>query len=287
MERKPYSELTIIDNFMFTEVFRDETLMTELLRRVLPEEEIGRQKIVIKEMTVSPVYLKRGVRFDVYSEDGTHLFDVEMQAGIQENLFDRAIVNLSNLIVHSKNPSEPFQLKGKFFVIFFCAYDETKTGRLMEHYTFKNENGTDDMEQAHIIIVNCPVKAEDHPSIRPFADYVTDGTNTMDDPFVREVESAVQLKKKDREAEDRYMNYEYELYCAKKEGIEEGRKEGRKKGIRDGESIGMIRIYDAFLEIGMNEEESAAKTAGAFRKTIPEVLQAVAERESILPESDS
>ncbi len=164
---------------------------------------------------------------------------------------------------------------GRKVLIYFCAYDETKTGRLMEHYTFKNENGTDDMEQAHIIIVNCPVKAEDHPSIRPFADYVTDGTNTMDDPFVREVESAVQLKKKDREAEDRYMNYEYELYCAKKEGL------------RAGEHIGMIRMYDAFLEIGMNEEEAAARTADAFKKTIPEVLQAIAERESILPESDS
>ena len=196
-------------------------------------------------------------------------------------------MNLSSMIIHSREPSEPFRPKGKAYVIFFCAYDETETGNLLEHYRYMSRSTHEEKDLTNIIIVNCPVKAEDHPSIRPFADYVMDGTNTTEDTFIQEVESAVQLKKKDREAEDRYMNYEYELYCAKKEGIEEGRKEGRKEGIRDGESIGMIRMYDAFLEIGMNEEESAAKTAGAFRKTIPEVLQAVAERESILPESDS
>ncbi len=33
---KPLSELTIRYNFMFTEVFRDRDLLTELLRRILP-----------------------------------------------------------------------------------------------------------------------------------------------------------------------------------------------------------------------------------------------------------
>ena len=266
MKRKTFQQLTISSNFLFTEVFSDSGLITELLRRVLPEEEIGTQKFVIKEMTVSPVYLKRGVRFDVYSEDDTHLFDAEMQVDDQKDLFDRAILNLSNMIVHSKDPNTPYKMKGKAYIIFFCAYDETKTGRLMEHYTYKNEDASDEKEQTHIIIVNCSVKAEDHPSIRPFADYVTDGTNANEDPFVQEVETAVQLKKRDKEVEDRYMNYEYELYRAKQEGIEEG------------EAIGIIKLYDALLDILSDENEAAERTARQYGKSREEIAAVLENR---------
>ena len=267
---KPYSELTIRDNYMFTEVFRDTKLLTGLLRRVIPEEDIGSQDIAIKEMTVSPVYQKRGVRFDVYSTDGRHLFDVEMQVEDRGEVFPRAIMNLSSMIIHSREPSEPFRPKGKAYVIFFCAYDETETGNLLEHYRYMSRSTHEEKDLTNIIIVNCPVKAEDHPSIRPFADYVMDGTNTTEDTFIQEVESAVQLKKKDSEGEERYMSYEYELYCAKKDGLKEG------------EAIGMIRMYDAFREMSMNEEEAVSKTAEAYQKTAADVMHVIAERDSLL-----
>ena len=267
---KPYSELTIRDNYMFTEVFRDTKLLTGLLRRVIPEEDIGSQDIAIKEMTVSPVYQKRGVRFDVYSTDGRHLFDVEMQVEDRGEVFPRAVMNLSSMIIHSRDPSEPFRPKGKAYVIFFCAYDETETGNLLEHYRYMSRSTHKEKDLTNIIIVNCPVKAEDHPSIRPFADYVMDGTNTTEDTFIQEVESAVQLKKKDSEGEERYMSYEYELYCAKKDGLKEG------------EAIGMIRMYDAFREMSMNEEEAVSKTAEAYQKTAADVMHVIAERDSLL-----
>jgi hypothetical protein len=46
-----------------------------------------------------------------------------------------------------------------------------------------------------VIFVNCPVEGEDNEQLRPFAQYVMNGRADEDDPFVQEVNTAVELKR--------------------------------------------------------------------------------------------
>ena len=294
---KPLSELTIRDNFMFTEVFRDRELLTELLRRILPGEHIPAQKIAVKEFTVDNGYRIRGVRFDIFSSGGNYLFDSEMQAKEHGKLFARSLIYVASLVLNSMETEPYLDVNGRVYVIFICAYDATKTGRRMEHYTLKNENGIDERKEINIIILNCPVDSDDHPEIRTFARYVMDGTNYENDPYIRKIESAVQSMKKDSKLEVAYMLWRYEMIneknIAREEGLEEGRAEGRAEGREEGrtagqeteENRGMIRMYDTLLAILGSGEKAVSAAAEAYQTTKEQVLAVLSRRNTLFPDS--
>ncbi|MCR4952333.1 MAG: hypothetical protein K6A40_13555 [Solobacterium sp.] len=62
------------------------------------------------------------------------------------------------------------------------------------------------------------------------------------------------------------MNYEYELYRAKQEGIEEG------------EAIGIIKLYDALLDILSDENEATERTARQYGKSREEIAAVLENR---------
>ncbi len=70
------------------------------------------------------------------------------------------------------------------------------------------------------------------------------------------------------------MNYEYELYRAKQEGIEEGEAIGLAKS----EAIGIIKLYDALLDILSDENEAAERTARQYGKSREEIAAVLENR---------
>ena len=76
--------ITIRDDLMFKTVFSDERLLRELLSRVLPDIDISHLKLVISEKTFDGPGKSHGIRVDIYAEDGTRIYVVEMQNRMAE-----------------------------------------------------------------------------------------------------------------------------------------------------------------------------------------------------------
>ncbi|MCR4952122.1 MAG: PD-(D/E)XK nuclease family transposase [Solobacterium sp.] len=218
MKFKRFEELTISDNYMFSAVFSDPYLTAQLICRILPEEKLSPDEIIVKEKYIKNAYRSRAVVFDVYRKDNTHLFDLEMQVKDDTFLLDRAFYNMCAMVVDSHEPGEEYELRFKTYVVFICAFDKTKTGRLVEHYEMSNEDKKSTIGKGHIIVVNCAVEAEDNKQLKPFAKHVMNGNTDTDDLFVQEVNTALEWKRRDRREQELYMEWQYELDKAKEEG---------------------------------------------------------------------
>nr|MCR4951302.1 hypothetical protein [Solobacterium sp.] len=66
MKFKRFEELTISDNYMFSAVFSDPYLTAQLICRILPEEKLSPDEIIVKEKRIKTSYRSRSVIFDVY-----------------------------------------------------------------------------------------------------------------------------------------------------------------------------------------------------------------------------
>ncbi len=255
MKYKRFEDLTISDNYMFSVVFSDPQLTAELICRILPEEKLSPEEIIVKEKYVKNAYRSKAVVFDVYRKDNTHLFDLEMQVKDDQFLLDRAFYNMCAMVVDSHEPGVSYELKFKSYVVFICAFDKTKTGRLVEHYEMHNSDRTDTIDKGHIIVVNCPVESEDNHELRPFAAYVMNPNASKDDSFVKKVNDALELKRRDLREQELYMEWQYELERAKAEGRAEGQAEGRLNALISLYKKGHLDLSVVLEETGFTAEE--------------------------------
>ena len=270
MKYKRFEDLTISDNYMFSVVFSDPQLTAELICKILPEEKLFPDEIIVKEKYVKNAYRSKAVVFDVYRKDNTHLFDLEMQVKDDQFLLDRAFYNMCAMVVDSHEPGVSYELKFRSYVVFICAFDKTKTGRLVEHYEMHNSGRTDTIDKGHIIVVNCPVESEDNHELRPFAAYVMNPNASKDDSFVKKVNAALELKRRDLREQELYMEWQYELDRAKAEGRAEGRAEGKAEGQAEGRLYALISLYKkGYLDLNVVLEETGF-TAEELEKAVKE-----------------
>ena len=82
---KPIEELTFTDDYMFGYVMRNEEICKGLLERLLGIK-IQRLEFPTLQKTIAPHYESKGVRLDVYVQDSTRVFDIEIQNSLDEDL---------------------------------------------------------------------------------------------------------------------------------------------------------------------------------------------------------
>ena len=74
-----WEDLTLADDFLFGKIMSEPTLCSEMLRRIFPELDIGKIKIVETQKTLRQALHIRGVRFDIFTSFARSIFDVEAQ----------------------------------------------------------------------------------------------------------------------------------------------------------------------------------------------------------------
>lgn len=220
--REEYRNLTIRNSFMFSAVFSDHRLMAELLARILPHEHLDPDAIIIREKDVKQFIQARGVRYDVYHREGTHLFDVELQIEQDRFLFDRALYNASTMILSQVHPGDSYELPFKTYVIFICAFD-VNHGERMKHYMLRDEGCKHSFDKMNIIMIGCASKENDNEQLKSFTDYIMDPAKIADDPFIRDIEHSVEWKRRDPESERSYMDLMYEKYKERMKGFREAK----------------------------------------------------------------
>ena len=225
--KQKYSRLTIKNNFLFTKVMSDPVLMRQLLQRVLPERSIGDLQVNIEEKTVEGHPERRGIRLDVYCKDETTEYDIEMQ-GLKKGLPpERARYYQSTLDSDSLNKREDFKKLKDQILIFFCLYDP-HGGNVMV-YRFYNycpevKKSLDDRTIKYYI--NCTADdVGEYKELKPFVDYINGIMS--EDPFVLQVDAAVQKAKRNSKWRKEFMTMQEEIQYHSSIALEQGREEGR------------------------------------------------------------
>ena len=134
---KKYEELTFTDDFMFCKILeQNKKLCVELLEMVLGKKlgtlvEINRQKPI--EITADG----KGVRFDVYAEDGSSVYDVEMQNANQDSLPKRMRYSQGMIDLNLMERGKKYKDLNQSFIIYICRFNPFP-GKELHKYTFMN-----------------------------------------------------------------------------------------------------------------------------------------------------
>ena len=134
---KPIEELTIMNDFLFGVIMRQEQFCKPLLEYIL---KVKIRKIVYireQESLKAGVPKDKSIRMDVYIEDdaGT-VYDLEVQTTNKRNLGKRTRYYQSMIDTRVLEKGQDYNLLKKSFVIFICNHNPFGKSRYI--YTFRN-----------------------------------------------------------------------------------------------------------------------------------------------------
>ena len=229
-----WENLTLANDFLFGKIMSDAELCTEMIRRILPDIDIGHVEFTQLQKTEKYSLDTRGVRFDVFAKsDSRKIFDCEVQTSDKKDLPRRtrayhAVLGLETLKTDTLKKSGTYNGMPDAFVIFICTFDPFKLGR--HFYSFCNicneDNSLKLNDGAVTIFLNARGKIDDvSVELKAFLDFMLG--KKSDDPFIRRLDERLNEAKQNSEWRRNYMlllTREDEKYH---EGVTVGEKRGR------------------------------------------------------------
>ena len=228
-----WENLNISNDYIFGKVMQNEELCTELIRRILPDIEIGRIEFPERQKSIAEGIDVRSVRLDIHtrSEFGPVL-DIEMQMLDTGNLpkRTRGYHTVLDMSAMNKDLMKSYNDLPTTFVIFICAtFDPFNKGRHI--YTFQNICTEDTNiklnDGAYTIFLTPKGTADDvSPELKAFLDFVAG--KSSDDPFIKKLERRILEVKQNSDWRLEYMTLTLRDQENRRLGREEGRTEERR-----------------------------------------------------------
>src|SRR5574344_354773 len=117
-----WQDVPITNNFMFSKIMSDKTLCKEFLE-VMLEIRIDHLEEISTESTLKTDLYAKGVRFDVYVQDSSRVFDIEMQMCDTRELPKRARYYQSVCDVDTLDAGSFYSDLKETYVLFICPFD--------------------------------------------------------------------------------------------------------------------------------------------------------------------
>ena len=201
-----WKNIGISNDFVFCKVMQDKELLSELIRRILPDLKFTDLKIDgQKTIEIGPDI--HGVRFDVFAtmEDGG-IVDIELQVLNTGNLPKRIRYYGSMADMQMLEKGVVYDELVESYVVMICLFDLYGEGRHM--YTFTNrckENPEVEMGDGTTrIVLNATGTKEDiSPKLKAFLNYVAG--NVVEDEYVKKLDDAVQKARLNKKWRNEYM----------------------------------------------------------------------------------
>lgn len=130
-----YEELGITNDFMFGKIMQNESICRPFLEQIL-DMKIDRLVYLSRQETMDPKIDAHSIRLDIYAEDGSAVYDCEMQTAPQADLPKRSRYYQSQIDINLIQKGEKYQNLKKSFVIFICTFDPF--GKEQYIYTFEH-----------------------------------------------------------------------------------------------------------------------------------------------------
>ena len=236
---KKWNSLTFTDDFIFCKVLQNPEICKELLE-ILLNIKITKLEYVNKQQVVDPIFEAKGIRLDVYVDDGNRVFDIEMQTSINSDLSKRARYYASAMDIELLNQGQYYSELKESFVIFICTKDPF--GKDYPIYSFENickeDKNLNLDDKTHKIFYNASAYNNlDANRIKDFLDFVTNGVAKSD--FTSKLQDNVVKIKSNRNWRSEYMTMEMKLHEREQIGIEQGIAIGEAKGRSEGRTEGI------------------------------------------------
>ncbi|MBQ9418949.1 MAG: Rpn family recombination-promoting nuclease/putative transposase [Synergistaceae bacterium] len=259
MQQK-WERLTLADDFMFGKVMSDPELCAEMLRRIFPDLEIGKIKIVETQKTLKQALHVRGVRFDVLTSTARSIFDVEAQKRKLKDLHRRSrayhiAVGYNALSKKSLKKTGSYRDLPDTFIVFICTFDAFNKNRHI--YTFRNfcaEDKEIELDNgAYTIFLNTNGTLDDvSPELKNFLNFVGKNKVADGDSFIKTLDEKIKEAKHNAVWRDEYMlllTREDEKFA---DGIHEGENRANERVaidmLKDGEPLAKIKRYSQLAE---------------------------------------
>lgn len=249
-----YDDIDITDDFMFSYVMRQPDICIELLEYLLPACRIrtvdyvtADNKLVSAEeiaadtqKTLAEAYGKKGVRLDVYLDDGKTVYNVEMQTTSQPALPRRARFYQAQIDVNMLQRGADYEDLKPSFIIFICKFDPFGKGQY--RYTFRNmceeESCMELHDDAYKLFFNTAgTKGEISSHLRELLRYMNNAktypVESTGNDLIHKIEKAVDTAKQDDDWRVAHMTYLLHERDAEKRGEEKGRAEGEAMKARE------------------------------------------------------
>ena len=204
---KSLQELTIMNDFLFGVVMRQEQFCKPLLEYILG---FRIRRIVYaseQESFEGAVPDAKSIRMDVYVEDdkGT-VYDLEVQTTDKRNLGKRTRYYQSMIDIRALEKGQDYKKLKKSYVIFICNYDPY--GRSRYIYTFRNrcdeEFDIELRDDAVKIIVNTKgTRGNISDELKAVIKYMD--TGVASDEYTRALDTEVESVKSDEKVRMNYM----------------------------------------------------------------------------------
>ena len=159
---KIIDDMTLFDDDLMSHVFDNNIEATELLLRIILEEDIKVISVIGQDELKNPIVDGRNVTLDVHAADATgRKINVEVQGNSKGASVERARFHSSMVDVRMLKSKQTFSELKDSYVIFFYKRDKFKEGLPIYHVErIVRETGKPFEDGSHIIYVNGSYKGE-------------------------------------------------------------------------------------------------------------------------------
>ena len=256
---KPWEDLDITDDFIYTRVMRNKKLCRTLLEMIL-KVKVGRIKFLTSHHAIQIVPSAKGIIMDVYLKDENKVINVEMQTTNKGDLPRRARYYQAAADIDTTPKGSEYKDLKQNYVIFICTYDTFHKGK--PFYTFQNYCINYDKpiplgDGTEKIFLNTTAKDLSNLDLdlRLFYDYIKD--KVAQTAFTKELDESIARMKQEKEERNMYLTYTSRMMECRRDGYEEGREEGISIGLERGAYQKAVETAKAFLSYGDSPEKVA------------------------------
>lgn len=266
----PIDEIDITNDYMFAHVMRDSDICIELLRCLLPNQNISHINYIYTDeygnsrhepeaqKTMRANVDMRGVRLDVYLDDGKTVYDVEMQVAPEPYLAKRTRSYQAHIDTHQLKPGEHYDLLKPCFLIFICKFDPFGQG--MYGYSFENScneiEGLKLGDEVYKLFFNTTgTKGEVSDRLKELLKYMNDSraypVHKTSDELIRKINVRVEQSLKNVEWRLAYMVFQVHQRDAELRGERRGEQRGEQRGERKRERQIALNLLAEGLDINL------------------------------------
>ena len=252
---KPWEDLDITDDFIFTRVMRNKKLCRTLLEMIL-KVKVGKIKFLTSHHAIQIDPNAKGIIMDVYLKDENKVINVEMQASNHGDLPHRARYYQAAADIDTTPKGSQYSDLKQNYVIFICTFDPFHKGK--PFYTFQNycinydepiplEDGTEKL------FLNTTAKDLSNLDLdlRLFYDYIKG--KVAQTAFTKELDATISRMKQEKEERNMYLTYTSRMMECRRDGYEEGLHTGLTTGREEGISIGLATGREEGISIGLEQ----------------------------------
>lgn len=261
------NDVALENNFMFTTVMKNKKACIKLLEAIFGEErriaDIRYARHPEAEMGILSDPMRRGVRLDVYFDDGRTVYDIELQRTSITDLAERTRMYSSSMDVAMLDKGEGFARMRTSYVIFLCTFDPFEKGEKVYKFATMCENvqGLPLGDRRYIMILNSKgSKGESNLDMDELFRYLNGGVGAIGmetrSELVTVLDRYVQRYNRNDDWRKEYMKLEFLL----KDKYDEGEAKGEAKGVSIGEANERNRMVKSLKEQGF-PIEAIAKAA--------------------------